>query len=189
MGASQPGGALAMISAQSSCRNRISRLSVFVLLAGTLAVGQSPPSEHVFQVSRAELDKALVSLHANSPGRLPTLDGFVAPDASVLEKYQRAYYQYKLEIRPAGAGETALRVSAKVTAWYAGDKTAQAGYRVLPSNGRLETDLVERLEEALQQKSPDVAGDTLSNSGPAQTTTDRTPAGARSSTRSAKSST
>jgi len=162
---------------------------VSLLLGGAVAAAQSNSSEHVFQVSRADLDKALASLHATSPGRLPILDGFVAPEVSALEKYQRAYFQYKLEIRPAGAGATALRVSAKVTAWYAGDKTAQAGYRVLPSNGRLETDLVERLEEALQQKSPDVAGDTLSNSGPAQTTTDRTPAGARSSTRSAKSST
>src|SRR6266404_1776383 len=157
MGASQPGGAPAMISAQSSCRKRLLRVSAFVLLAGALAVSQSSPSEHVFQVSRAELDKALASLHANSPGRLPILDGFVAPDASALEKYQRAYYQYKLEIRPAGAGATSLRVSAKVTAWYAGDNSSPAGYRVLPSNGRLETDLVERLEETLQQKSADVA--------------------------------
>jgi hypothetical protein len=132
-------------------------VSVFVLVAGALAVSQSSPSEHVFEVSRAELDKALASLHANSPGRLPILDGFVISDPSPLEKYQRAYYQYKLEIRPAGTGATALRVSAKVTAWYAGDNSSPAGYRVLPSNGRLESDLVERLEETLQQKSAEVA--------------------------------
>ena len=146
-----------MISAQNSCGNRLLTVSVFVLLASAIAVSQSSPSEHVFQVSRAELDKALATLHANSPGRLPILEGFVAPDASALEKYQRAYYQYKLEIRATGAGATSLRVSAKVTAWYAGDSSSPAGYRVLPSNGRLETDLVERLEETLQQKSADVA--------------------------------
>jgi hypothetical protein len=150
-----------MISAQNSRRNRLWRASVFVLLACTIALTQSIPSEHVFQVSRSELEKALASLHANSPGRLPILDGFVAPDASALEKYQRAYYQYKLEIRPAGAGATALRVSAKVTAWYAGDNSSAAGYRVLPSNGRLETDLIERLEETLQQKSADSAEPTV----------------------------
>src|SRR5258706_2316703 len=116
MGASQPGGAPAMISAQNSRRNRLWRASIFVLLACTIALTQSIPSEHVFQVSRAELDKALASLHANSPGRLPILDGFVAPDASALEKYQRAYYQYKLEIRPAEAGATALSVSVIITA-------------------------------------------------------------------------
>src|SRR6266850_2303309 len=181
MGASQPGGAPAMISAQNSCRTRLLRVSVFVLLAGALAVGQSAPSERVFQVSRAELDKALASLHANSPGRLPTLDGFVAPDASALEKYQRAYYQYKLEIRPAGAGATALRVRAQVTAWYAGDSSSPAGYRVLPSNGRLETDLVERLEETLQQNSADSAEPSLpKTSSPDARTKDPASALARS---------
>jgi hypothetical protein len=179
----------ARTSAQRSCRHRLRTMIVFLLLAGTVAAAQSNPSEHVFHVSRADLDKALASLHATSPGRLPILDGFVAPEVSALEKYQRAYFQYKLDMRPAGAGATALRVSAKVTAWYTGDKTAQAGYRVLPSNGRLETDLVERLEEALQQKSADVAGDTPSNSSPTQTTTDRTSLGDRSAPRSAKSST
>ncbi len=146
-----------MISVQNSCPNRLWRVSIFVLLAGALAVCQSNPSEHVFQVSRAELDKALAGLHVNSPGRLPILDGFVASDNSLLDKYQRAYYQYKLEIRPAGAGATAVRVTAKVTAWYAGDNSSSAGYRVLQSNGRLETDLLERLEDSLQQKSASVA--------------------------------
>ena len=143
-----------MISEQSSCRKSSCRLhlrsaGVFILLASAIVVAQSNSSEHVFKVSRANLDKALANLHANTPGRLPILDGFVAPEVSALEKYQRAYYQYKLEIRPAKGGATALRVSAKVTAWYAGDNATPAGYRVLPSNGRLETDLVERLEEAL----------------------------------------
>jgi len=131
-----------------------------LLLAATITAiseAQTSPAEHVFQVSRSELDKILQNLQVNSPGRLPILDGFVAPDVTALEKYQRAYFQYKLEIRPSGAKATSLRVSAKVTAWYAGDKTVQAGYRVLPSNGRLESDLIERLEEALQPNTPAVA--------------------------------
>lgn len=150
------------------------RLFILLLLAGTFVAGQSSTSEHVFKVSRADLDKALAALHASAPGRLPILDGFVSPEISALEKYQRAYYQYKLETRPAGSGSTALRVSAKVTAWYSGDRTAPAGYRVLPSNGRLETDLVERLEEALQQKSTDVADETPTNSGSAPRATEGT---------------
>lgn len=139
------------------------------LLAAMLAAAQSP-AEHVFQVSRTELDKALQSVHAHSPGRLPTLEGFVGPEVPALEKYQRAYYQYKLEVRPASSGATLLRVSVKVTAWYSGDNPAQAGYRVLPSNGRLETDLVERLEEALQQTSANAASTTTATLAPAATT-------------------
>jgi hypothetical protein len=122
-----------------------------------LATAQNNPAEHVFQVPRAALDKALQNMHAYLPGRLPILEGFVAPDIPALEKYQRAYYQYKLEVRPVGSGATLLRVNAKVTAWYAGENAAQAGYRVLLSSGRLESDLVERLEEVLQQNSASVA--------------------------------
>lgn len=149
----------------------MARRTTFPLLfAVALAAAQSPSSEHVFNVSRANLDKALATLRVNIPGRLPILDGFVAPEVTALDKYQRAYYQYNLEIRPAGAGSTALRVSAKVTAWYAGDNASPAGYRVLPSNGRLESDLVERLEDALQQKSANVAAGTTPHASAAPVT-------------------
>ncbi len=132
-------------------------LLAIVFLAGALAAGQNNPTEHTFQASQAELDKALQNLRASTPGRLPTLDGFVSPDVPMLEKYQRGYYQYKLEERPAGTEATLLRGSVKVTAWYAGEGATQAGYRELPSNGRLETDLIERLEEALQRSSASAA--------------------------------
>ena len=170
-----------MISLPRSCRKRWRRASAFLLLVAAITAAQSSPSEHVFQVSRAELDKALQNLHAYSPGRLPTLEGFVAPDIPALDKYQRAYFQYKLDIRPSGAGATSLRVSAKVTAWYASDNTAQAGYRALPSNGRLETDLIERLEEALQQHSTRVAEGSASKQDSTQAgAKDHTPSVARS---------
>jgi len=40
-------------------------------------------------------------------------------------------------------------VTAKLTAWYTDSNPARSGYRALPSNGRLETDLLDRLSEAL----------------------------------------
>jgi hypothetical protein len=75
----------------------------------------------------------------------------------MLGKYQRAYYQYTIETHPLGSGATSLRVVAKITAWFTSDHPEESGYRVLPSNGRLESDLAERLEEALQQTSASVA--------------------------------
>ncbi len=156
------------------------RTPLLLLLAVTLATAQNPSSEHVFQVSRADLETALATLRVNTPGRLPILDGFVAPEVTALDKYQRAYYQYKLEIRPAGAASTALRVSVKVTAWYAGDNSSPAGYRVLPSNGRLESDLLERLEDALQQKSATVAAGTpLQATAPSPATENKSSAATR----------
>jgi hypothetical protein len=135
-------------------------LGLGLFLAGALATAQNTTAEHVFQVPRAELEKALQNVHAPSPGRLPILEGFVAPEVPALEKYQRGYYQYQLEVRPVGSGATLLRVNAKVTAWYSGENASQAGYRVLPSNGRLESDLFERVEEMLQQTSGTVAAKT-----------------------------
>jgi hypothetical protein len=135
-----------------------------LLLAAAISTAQKSSSEHVFQVSRSELDKALRSLQAYSPGRLPILEGFVAANVPALDKYQRAYFQYKVEIRPSGAGATSLQVSVTITAWYASDNAVQAGYRALPSNGRLENDLIERLEEALQPPSVRVAEPAAKNS-------------------------
>ena len=138
---------------------RALRVSVLLLLVGAFAVAQSNPVEHVFQVPRSELDKAIRELNASAPGRLPILEGFVAPEVPMLEKYQRGYYQYNLEVRPAASGGTLLRVRAKITAWLTNDSTTLAGYRVLLSNGRLESDLIERLEEALHHPSAIVASE------------------------------
>jgi hypothetical protein len=43
-----------------------------------------------------------------------------------------------------------VRVSARITAWH--NDPAHPGYEVLPSNGRLESDLLDRLQEALGTK-------------------------------------
>ena len=125
----------------------------------SFAFAQAGTTEHRLQVSQAAVDKALHDLQISSPGRLPILDGFVAPDVTMLGNYQRAYYQYTVETRAAGSNATSLKVTAKITAWFTSDRPDESGYRVLPSNGRLESDLIERLEEALQQKSASVAID------------------------------
>src|SRR5260370_15599929 len=64
---------------------------------------------------------------------------------------------------PGGAGSTIVRLSAKITAWYADRDVAKSGYQVLPSNGRLELDFLDRLEEKLTGK-PVASGSPASNS-------------------------
>lgn len=124
-------------------------LSVIVLLT-SLAGAQTAAVERKLPVSKAQIEKALHQLAAYPGGKLPVLDGFVTagPETS-LDRYKRAYYEYSLQLKPAGANQTEVRVTAKITAWYASDTPARSGYRVLPSNGRLEADLVDRLQEAL----------------------------------------
>ncbi len=132
-------------------------LPLLLTFVAALAFSQTSPTERKFQVPQTALDKALHDLQASSPGRLPILDGFVALDVPMLDNYQRAYYQYTIETHALGSGASSLRVAAKITAWFTNDHPEESGYRVLPSNGRLESDLVERLEEALQQKEASVA--------------------------------
>jgi hypothetical protein len=48
-----------------------------------------------------------------------------------------------------------VRVNATITAWYTDPGSGKSGYQVLPSNGRLESDFLDRLQEALgDQASP-----------------------------------
>jgi len=121
------------------------------------AAGQNSALEKNFQASSVEVQKTLQSLQPSS-GRLPILDGFVAAGDSPLERYQRGYYQFSIQVIPHGSNQSIVRVSAKITAWYAGETPAASGYRVLPSNGRLEGDFLDRLNEALSAKgSPDTS--------------------------------
>jgi hypothetical protein len=98
---------------------------------------------------------ALQQLGAYGGTRLPTLEGFVRTDGIKLEQFQRPYYEFKIELVPSGTDQTTVRVAAKISAWYTGGGE-QPGYKVLETNGRLETDLLDRLEESLQKNGPSV---------------------------------
>ena len=51
-----------------------------------------------------------------------------------------------------------VRVSATITAWYTDPVAGKSGYQVLPSNGRLENDFLDRLQEELGDAAPPNAG-------------------------------
>jgi hypothetical protein len=128
-----------------------------VLLAASLwlaapIAAQAPPVERVFPHSKSEVERAAEGIHATVGGRLPILDGFVDQKDPAVDHYERGYYQCVVQVISAAQDQTLVRVAAKITAWYADPNPAQSGYRVLPSNGRLETDLLDRLGEALAAK-------------------------------------
>jgi Bacterial SH3 domain len=130
---------------------RICRLFPALVLAVFLpnaSFAQATASQRIFQKSRSDVERALQHLHPSLGGRLPVLDGFV-DTAQPLDSYSQGYYQCSVQLTPTGSGGTLVRVTAKITAWYAGAGSGQAGYRVLPSNGRLEGDLLDRMEAAL----------------------------------------
>ena len=53
-------------------------------------------------------------------------------------------------------------MTSKITAWYTDPESAQSGYRELNSNGHVETDLLDHIEDALAHKaSPHAPGSTI----------------------------
>lgn len=124
-------------------------LCVVALLVPGLSNAQTTGNERAFPQSKAVIEKALKQLQDFTSGRLPTLDGFAMPDERPLDRFQRGYFQCTVQVSSRSSGGSLVRVSAKITAWYAAPGQSQSGYQVLPSNGRLESDLLDRLQEAL----------------------------------------
>ena len=122
----------------------LSWLVLFVAVSS--APADDAGKERSFTQPVAVVQAALKKIGPTS-GRLPLLEGFVVGPTNELESYQRPYYQLVVHIASGTAGGSLVRVAAKITAW---NPAGQAGYRVLPSNGRLESDLLDRLEEALR---------------------------------------
>ncbi len=108
---------------------------------------QAVPYARSFPKSAKEVEGALKELQAYAGQKLPIVDGFVATGDKPLNQYERGFYQFSIDLLPGTTGGTIVRVTAKITAWYADKDPAKSGYQVLPSNGRLELDLLDRLEE------------------------------------------
>jgi hypothetical protein len=109
--------------------------------------------ERRFPNPNVEVDKALQELQSSVRGRLPILEGFVEGTNEPLDHFERGFYECVIKVTSDSGGGTLVHITAKITAWYTSSNPAQSGYRVLSSNGRIETDLLGRLEELLAKKS------------------------------------
>jgi hypothetical protein len=145
----------------------IFRVTVLILLAPR-GNAQSSPYERAFIQSKPAVEKALKELQPSASGRLPVLDGFTPPGDRPLDHFQRGYYQCAIQVSSTPSGGVLVRVSAKITAWYADPASTKSGYQVLPSNGRLETDFLDRLEDALGGKASSSAANLPVSSAPSQ---------------------
>ena len=110
----------------------------------------STVQERSYAYSAEKVRTTLEQLGAYTTGKLPMVDGFVAATVPPMERYERPYYQYRLQLVPGADGvSTVVRVEARISAWYAAENGAPSEYRALGSNGRLEADLLDRLQAAL----------------------------------------
>ena len=116
------------------------------------AFAQAVPYARTFPKSKEEVESTLKEMQAYAGQKLPVVDGFVALGDQPLSRYERAFYQFSIDVLADTPNTTILRVTAKITAWYADRDPSKSGYQVLPSNGRLELDLLDRLSDKLGGK-------------------------------------
>lgn len=129
------------------------------LLPVPLSRAQGVPAERAFPQSKPVVEAAVRQLQSSTSGHLPVLDGFAVPGEQPLDGFQKGYYQCSIQVSSTPTGGSLVRINSKITAWYNAPVAANSGYRVLASNGRLESDLLDRLADALA-KSPSASAST-----------------------------
>jgi hypothetical protein len=141
---------------------------VIVALGAVPGRAQTNASERAFPQSKVTVEKALSAMQASLAGHLPVLDGFAKPGDHPLDRYQRGYYQATVQVSSTASAGSLVRVSTKVTAWYADSVASRSGYRLLTSNGRLEADLLDQLAEQLAKSSSEsgVPGTSIAKPNP-----------------------
>jgi hypothetical protein len=125
------------------------------------------PFERTYPYPAEIVKPALDHIGGSTGGKLPMIDGFVPSGVADMERYQRPYYQYRIQVNPGQGNSTTVRVEARISAWYADSDPARSQYRSLPSNGRLEADFLDRLQEALAPTSAKPAGNLPVRTNPA----------------------
>ena len=129
-------------------------LGLTTSIGAPAANGQTKTYERNYGQSEVAVKKALQQMQGEMAGHLPLLDGFAVAGEHALERYQRAYFQATVQVRPNSNGGSIVRVSAKVTAWYDDPQKAHSGYELLHSNGRIEADILDQLSEQLASAKP-----------------------------------
>ena len=80
---------------------RLVLFALFFFSAGAFRVSpQAIPYARSFSQPRLEVEQALKDLQAYSGQKLPTLEGFVAAGDKPLDRYERGFYQFSIELVP-----------------------------------------------------------------------------------------
>jgi hypothetical protein len=119
-------------------------------LGSTAAAQQAPPTERVYNHPQAEIVKVMEQMQAYDTQRLPALSGFVNASAASLDHLENPRFQLHIDLVSEGQAQTLVRVTAKITAWYEDRGPSRSQYTVVPSNGRLEEDFLNRLSMKLE---------------------------------------
>jgi hypothetical protein len=124
-----------------------------VVLSCAAAWAQNDPAagvERTYPYSMDVVQQGLQQIGGFGGGKLPLLDGFVKSSVQQVDMYERPYYQYRVHLQSVDRTHTTVSVEALISALYSDPIQSRSEYRALPSNGRLEADLLDRLQRALQ---------------------------------------
>jgi hypothetical protein len=123
---------------------------LFLTFSGAALAQSATSYQRVISRPVADVKAAVQKASPTMKGRLPTLEGFVVDQVNPpLDHYDKGYFECKFDVAPAVGGGTLVVATAKVTAFLNDPTTGASGYRVLVSNGRIETDALDRIEEML----------------------------------------
>ena len=123
--------------------------AVIAIVSAPTGSAQIIPYQRAFPQSSVIVEKGIKGLQSSTAGHLPVLEGFTIPSDHPLDRFDRGYYQCAAQVSSTPSGGSMVRVKATITAWYTDPVSAKSAYQVLPSNGRLEADFLDRLQEAL----------------------------------------
>jgi hypothetical protein len=115
----------------------------------SLAGAQAAPYERTFTNPVADVERIVRNLRPTSSGRLPTVDGFAEAGDLPIDHFERGYYECTFQVIATPAGGATVRASVKITAWYNDPTPGRSGYHVLVSNGHIENDFLDQIQEAL----------------------------------------
>jgi hypothetical protein len=150
MAAARPGGTDTVKKTFRAAAHFGTLLLAFSLIASLAGAQAAPvPFERTFTSPATEVERVVRNLRPSSSGRLPTVDGFVEASDMPIDHYERGYYECTFQVVATPAGGATVRASAKITAWYNDPTPGRSGYRVLISNGHIENDFLDQIQEAL----------------------------------------
>jgi Bacterial SH3 domain len=148
MASARPGGTDTVKKTSRGAAHFGTLLLAFTFIAA-LAGAQAAPNQRTFTSPATDVERVVRNLRPSSSGRLPTVDGFVEPNDLPIDHYERGYYECTFQVVATPAGGATVRASAKITAWYNDPTPGRSGYRVLVSNGHIENDFLDQIQEAL----------------------------------------
>jgi len=172
MAAERPGGTDTVNKIPRAAPHFGTLLLAFTFIAALVGAQAAPtvapaPFERTFTNPATEVERVVRNLRPSSSGRLPTVGGFVEASDLAIDHYERGYYECTFQVVATPAGGATVRAIAKITAWYNDPTPARSGYRVLVSNGHIENDFLDQIQEALGPTSVPKPAGSATTAGPA----------------------